>query len=78
MLGSSAGVRSFVCYLLAELRISDGKGETYRWTTAVGFASQIFTTRALLGYAGFRPYFDAEFRGTDCEVILAPATGCPR
>jgi hypothetical protein len=27
---------------------------------------------SLLGHAGFLQYFDAEFRGADREVILAP------
>jgi hypothetical protein len=31
----------------------------------------------LLGYAGFLQYFDAEFRGVDCEAILTPKRSFP-
>jgi hypothetical protein len=64
-------------YLPVELRISDGKSETYRWTAVVGFIQQSFLTRPLLGYAGFLQYFDAEFRGADWEVILTPNGSFP-
>jgi hypothetical protein len=67
-----------VCsYLPAELRISDGKGETYEWTAVVGFVQQSLLARPLLGYAGFLQYFDADFRGADCEVILTPNRSFP-
>jgi hypothetical protein len=58
-------------YAPVRLRITDGLRETYEWTAVVGFV----TTRlryALLGHAGFLQFFDAEFRGLDREVILAP------
>ena len=47
-------------YLLAELLISDGKGETYRCTTVVGFAAQIFMTRAR--YSVMRAFSDTAMR----------------
>ena len=58
------------------LRITDGFHETYEWTTLVAF-TPIPLVRALLGYAGFLQYFDANFRGADEEVILFPNGSFP-
>ena len=59
-------------YAPMEIQISDGAQETYRWTAVVGFIGAAVLPRPLLGYAGFLPYFDAEFRGADHEVVLIP------
>jgi hypothetical protein len=64
-------------YLPVELRITDGKQETYEWTAVVGFVQQSFLTRPLLGYAGFLQYFDATFRGADCEVVVTQNASFP-
>ena len=59
-------------YAPVEIQVSDGTGETYRWTAIVGFVDATVLPRPLLGYAGFLQYFDTEFRGADTEVILLP------
>ena len=59
-------------YAPVEIQISDGIRETYRWTAVVGFIDGMAHPRPLLGHAGFLQYFDAEFRGADLEVLLAP------
>ena len=55
-------------YGTATLEVSDGK-ESYRWTAIVGIADQDWA-EAILGHAGFLEFFDAHFRGHDCEVVL--------
>lgn len=62
-------------FLPLELRITDGK-ETYQWSAIVGFVP-VPLRRALLGYAGFLQFFDADFRGADREVILTPNATFP-
>jgi hypothetical protein len=57
-------------FLPLELRISDGQ-ETCQWQAIVGFVP-LPLRRALLGYAGFLQFFDAEFRGADRQVVLTP------
>jgi hypothetical protein len=72
------GRRSVRCsYVPAGLRISDGLRETYQWTAIIGFVASPLLARPLLGYAGFLQYFDAEFRGADCEAILTPNRSFP-
>lgn len=56
-------------YAMVQLRITDGKLETYEWDTMVGFAP-FPILRSLLRFAGFLQYFDADFRGADEEVSL--------
>jgi hypothetical protein len=63
-------------YAPVPLRITDGLNETYEWTAVVGFVATRLLY-ALLGYAGFLQYFDAEFRGADREVILTPNRSFP-
>jgi hypothetical protein len=58
-------------YAPVQLRISDGIAETYEWDTVVGFAP-FPILRALLGFAGFLQFFDADFHGADQEVTLLP------
>src|SRR4051812_37869098 len=58
-------------YAPVRLRITDGHRETYEWTAVVAFASTRLAY-ALLGYAGFLQFFDAEFRGADRAVVLTP------
>jgi len=72
------GRGSIACdYAPVELRITDGISETYQWTAVVGFVASALLARPLLGYAGFLQFFDAEFRGADHEVILAPNRSYP-
>jgi hypothetical protein len=59
-------------YAPLEIQISDGAGETYRWTAIVGFVDAKALPRPLLGHAGFLQHFDAKFLGADLEVILLP------
>jgi hypothetical protein len=63
-------------YAPVPLRITDGLLETYEWTAVVGFVATRLRL-ALLGYAGFLQYFDAEFRGADREVLLTPNRSFP-
>jgi hypothetical protein len=63
-------------YAPVRLRITDGVRETYEWTATVGFTAGRLPY-ALLGYAGFLQFFDAEFRGADRAVILAPNRSFP-
>ena len=63
-------------YAPVKLRITDGVSETYEWTAVVGFAATNLRYQ-LLGHAGFLQFFDAEFRGADQEVILAPNRSFP-
>jgi hypothetical protein len=59
-------------YAPAEIEISDGTRETYRWTAVVGFVDDRALPRPLMGHAGFLQYFNADFRGADLEVLLVP------
>ena len=63
-------------YAQVDLSITDGLGETYEWTAVVGFVSTKLRY-ALLGYAGFLQFFNAEFRGADQEVRLTPNSTFP-
>jgi hypothetical protein len=63
-------------YASVQLRITDGLSETYEWTAVVGFVATRLRY-ALLGYAGFLQYFDAEFQGADREAILTPNRSFP-
>lgn len=63
-------------YASVRLRISGGARETYEWPAVVGFITQPIS-RPLLVHAGFLQYFDAEFRGSDREVILTPNASFP-
>lgn len=65
-----------VKYISVALRITDGSQETYEWSAVVGF-TQTRLRYPLLGYAGFLQFFDAEFRGHDCDVILTPNAAFP-
>ena len=58
-------------YAQVELSITDGLTETYQWSAVVGFVSTKLRY-ALLGYAGFLQFFNADFRGGDQLVVLAP------
>jgi hypothetical protein len=63
-------------YAAVQLRITDGRRETYEWTAVIGFA----TTRlryGLLGHGGFLQFFDADFRGARHQVILFPNSTFP-
>ena len=73
LVGRGQPVRARV--LPVELRITDGQ-ETYQWPTLVAFAP-IALRRALLGYTGFLQFFDADFRGADCEGTLTPNRSFP-
>jgi hypothetical protein len=64
-------------YAPAEVQISDGARETYRWSAVVGFVPASALQRPILGQAGFLQHFDAEFRGADFEVILIPNRSFP-
>jgi hypothetical protein len=67
-----AGRQPVTCrYAPVRLPITDGVSETYEWPAVIGFVA-LPIPRPLLGYAGFLQYFDAEFRGSDREVILTP------
>jgi hypothetical protein len=63
-------------YAPVQLRITDGLVETYEWTAVVGFVPTRLRY-ALIGYAGFLQYFDAEFRGDDLHVLLNPNRSFP-
>ena len=63
-------------FFQVKLRISDGLRETYEWPAIVGFAA-VPLRRALLGYAGFLQFFDADFHGADHEVTLTPNRSFP-
>lgn len=56
-------------YAQVTLRITDGARETYEWTATVGFVP-VSLKHPLLGHAGFLDFFNADFRGSDREVIL--------
>ncbi len=62
-------------FLRIELKVTDGT-ETCQWFAMVGFVS-VPLRRALLGYAGFLQFFDADFRGADREVFLTPNPSFP-
>ncbi len=62
-------------YAMVELLITDVQ-ETYRWSALVGFVPMRLHYQ-LLGHAGFLEYFEAEFRGTDREVILTANRSFP-
>jgi hypothetical protein len=64
-------------YAPVEIQISDGIGETYRWTATVGFVDAAMLPRPLLGHAGCLQYFDAEFRGADLDILLIPNRSFP-
>jgi hypothetical protein len=64
-------------YAPAEIQISDGVRETYRWAAVIGFVGAAALPRPLLGYAGFLQFFDAEFRGADLEAVLIPNSSFP-
>src|SRR5438105_4291531 len=58
-------------YASVQLRITDGRRETYEWTAVVGFVA-IPLRYNLLGHGGFLQFFDVEFRGAAHEAILIP------
>ncbi len=58
-------------YLSAQLRITDGKQETYEWDGVVGFVA-VPMKFPLLGQAGFLHYFDVSFLGADHMAVLIP------
>ena len=64
-------------YARVQLRITDGLVETYEWTAVVGFVPTRLRY-ALIGYAGFLKYFDAEFRGDDLAGPSQPQSLLPR
>ena len=54
--------------------VSDGN-ETYRWQARVGVLQRIAPQAeptVILGRVGFLEFFDAEFRGEACDVLLMP------
>jgi hypothetical protein len=63
-------------YAAVQLRITDGIRETYEWTAIVGFVA-VRLSYSLLGHAGFLEYFDAEFRGSDRELLLSANRSFP-
>jgi hypothetical protein len=60
-----------VNHVAVRLRITDGSLETYEWPAVIGFTPTKLRY-PLFGYAGFLQFFNADFHGDDCEVILTP------
>ncbi len=60
-----------VRYAPVHLRITDGLQEVHEWPAVIGFTS-IKLRYPLFGYARFLQYFNTDFHGDDCEVILTP------
>ena len=63
-------------YVSVVLRITDGSQEIYEWPAIIGF-TQTKLRYPLFGHAGFLQFFNADFRGDDLEVVLAPNTKFP-
>jgi hypothetical protein len=60
-----------VKYVSVNLCLTDGMHEVCEWSAIIGFT----TTKLrypLFGYAGFLQFFNTDFRGDDCEVMLTP------
>jgi hypothetical protein len=60
-----------VKYVTVRFRITDGSQEIYEWPAVVGFTPTKLRY-PLFGYAGFLQFFNTDFHGGDCEVILTP------
>jgi hypothetical protein len=58
-------------YVTVRLRITDGSQEIYEWPAVIGFTPTKLRY-PLFGYAGFLQFFNTDFHGDDCEVILTP------
>lgn len=65
-----------VKYVNVRLRITDGSQEAYEWSAVIGFTPTKLRY-PLFGYAGFLQFFNTDFHGDDCEVILTPNAAFP-
>lgn len=63
-------------YLPVQLRITDGKQETYEWDAIVGFVA-VPVKYPLLGQAGFLQHLDVNFQGADHFAELIPNWAFP-
>ena len=60
-----------VKYATVRLRLTDGTQEIYEWPAVIGFTPTKLRY-PLFAYAGFLQFFNTDFHGGDCEVIVAP------
>ena len=65
-----------VKYVPVNLRVTDGANEICEWSALIGFTATKLRY-PLFGFAGFLQFFDADFHGGDCEVLLSPNKNFP-
>jgi hypothetical protein len=77
LVGLAGRPRPIRCrYAPVQLRITDGRQETYEWTAVVGFVAGPLHYN-LLGQAGFLHFFQADFDGAAREATLLPNSSFP-